>query len=184
MLNTAEQTLAVMIQQVWAVAGCATGPHRLGSLRLSTQARFDTALQLSAQLAAISTEDLDAVVFWWVVTCRNHQPTRSLEATDQPRNRRSWTETERPDLTACSGKTCGQSSHHHRTAAAGVHPDQNGTSLGQNTSTPEANLQCQRGSDRRTDTATQTICPETDLGRLQGTERMNGGRGHEVSFVD
>ena len=77
----------------------------VGMVELATKTSLDPCLTLGGQLRPIRTKDLDAVVRWWIVACRNHQAACCSEFADQQRYGRGWTQTEVPNLAPGGGET-------------------------------------------------------------------------------
>ena len=146
---------------------------RLGCRRLLTaQTGFNSRLKRRAELAAIGTEHLDAVVLRWVMAGGHHQATSCPKPANQTRDCRGWTEPKGPDLPPGCGEAGRKRGHEHGSARAGIHPDQHRPISGKHPSTPKPHLQSQRGGDRRTDMTTQAIGAKTHLGRIRTIQGM------------
>ena len=166
--HRSQQSLAVRAEQIGTLMS-RTAVERIGvsELGFTTKTGFDTGLKISAQLGAIRTEGLDAVVLRGVVTGRNHQTTGGADLTDQQWHSRGGAETQTPHLPTSRSETGRESRSHHRAAAAGIHPDQHRAWPGQFPPKPVANLQTQRWGQHRASPASNPICPEPRDRRTQ-----------------
>ena len=156
-----------------AARAMAAAPHpqRRSRLHIPPQAGLNLALQVSAKLASVSAEHLDAVILRGVGLRRPSDPLQP--GSDGSAQERRASDTARASIRPdpCC-EACRRGSHHHGSTAARIHPDQHRTVCRQHTATPEAHLQREGWRDGIADPTAQTIRSETDLRRRKGTERM------------
>ena len=167
-LVVGQQLLAIVHDPITAEA--TGGPHTL-------EPGLNRLLLAATQLGTGGAKHLDAVVVGGVVTGRNHQPAGSPQATDRPWDCRRGANTQGPHFPAGGGEARRECGHQHRTAAAGIHPNQHRAGWRQHLAAPKTHLHGQGRTQLGADAAPDAIGAETGNATPQG---MANGMGSQL----